>query len=53
MISNTIDFVLSKINVENQYSKFEQILDELSHIRFIIDMKYLQSIKTKGNEIEN
>lgn len=50
MMSNSIDFVLSKISVENQYSKLEQIEDELAHIKFIIDMKFMD-LRIKGDEI--
>ncbi|RDY22451.1 hypothetical protein CHF27_013380 [Romboutsia maritimum] len=49
MMSNSIDFVLSKINVENQYSKFTQIEDELAHIKFIVDMK-LMHLRIEGDE---
>lgn len=50
MMSNSIDFVLSKISVENQYSKLEQIEDELAHIKFIINMKFMD-LRKKGDEI--
>lgn len=42
MVSNSIDFILSKINVENQLSKLEQIEDEIARIKFIVYMKLFQ-----------
>lgn len=42
MISNTIDCILSSVNVEYQFSKLEQIEEELAHIMFIIHKKLFQ-----------